>query len=121
MRIVRGVAIGACLLGISVAAPSGLLAQEPVTTTNDSTEVPTSTTPATTTATETPVVTQQTEQSSDDRDRSKAAKAGPSVTIKDFAFHPKTLTISVGDTVTWTNKDSEPHDATEEEQRALDE
>lgn len=32
-----------------------------------------------------------------------------SVDIKDFAFNPASLEINVGDTVTWTNNDSAPH------------
>jgi predicted lipoprotein with Yx(FWY)xxD motif len=35
-----------------------------------------------------------------------------SVTIKDFAFNPDPLEISVGTTVTWTNEDTVPHTAT---------
>jgi amicyanin len=31
------------------------------------------------------------------------------VTIKDFAFGPSSLTVKKGDTVTWTNQDSAPH------------
>lgn len=31
------------------------------------------------------------------------------VTIKDFAFSPETLTVSIGTTVTWTNEDSVSH------------
>jgi plastocyanin len=38
--------------------------------------------------------------------------AGTEVTIENFAFDPGTLTIEVGDTVTWTNNDSAPHTAT---------
>src|SRR5438105_13999614 len=34
------------------------------------------------------------------------------IEIKDFAFSPATLTVKVGDTVTWTNQDSAPHSAT---------
>ena len=34
---------------------------------------------------------------------------GASVSIQNFAFTPKTLTISPGTTVTWTNNDSTPH------------
>lgn len=34
------------------------------------------------------------------------------VEIEDFAFTPKTLTIKVGTTVTWTNKDNVGHTAT---------
>ncbi|WP_445167101.1 cupredoxin domain-containing protein [Mycolicibacterium sp. Dal123E01] len=29
--------------------------------------------------------------------------------ITNFAFTPANLTVKVGDTVTWTNKDEEPH------------
>lgn len=35
-----------------------------------------------------------------------------SVTIANFAFAPKTLTIKKGTKVTWTNQDSAPHTAT---------
>jgi plastocyanin len=38
-----------------------------------------------------------------------AATAG-SVTIKNFAFTPATITIKAGATVTWTNQDNAPHD-----------
>jgi plastocyanin len=31
------------------------------------------------------------------------------IIIKDFAFGPETLTVKKGDTVTWTNQDSAPH------------
>lgn len=41
-----------------------------------------------------------------------AAAAGPEVDIQNFAFGPATLTVSVGDTVTWTNNDTVPHTAT---------
>jgi plastocyanin len=34
---------------------------------------------------------------------------GASVSIQNFAFTPKTLTVSPGTTVTWTNNDSAPH------------
>src|ERR1700739_3533630 len=40
---------------------------------------------------------------------SPAAVAGDQVTIDNFAFAPATLTVRVGSTVTWTNKDEEPH------------
>src|SRR4051812_42873012 len=39
--------------------------------------------------------------------RSEAATS--SVTIRDFSFQPADITIGVGDTVTWTNNDSEAH------------
>jgi amicyanin len=35
--------------------------------------------------------------------------AGTAVNITNFAFTPATLTVMVGDTVTWTNHDEEPH------------
>jgi plastocyanin len=39
-----------------------------------------------------------------------AAQAKPTVVdIKDFAFAPKTLTVTAGTRVVWTNRDEEPH------------
>ena len=38
--------------------------------------------------------------------------AEESVTIENFAFDPADLTVSVGDTVTWSNDDSAAHTAT---------
>ncbi|MCU4184226.1 cupredoxin domain-containing protein [Acidiferrimicrobium sp. IK] len=35
---------------------------------------------------------------------------GPTVTINNFAFSPKALTIAVGTTVTWVNRDVAAHD-----------
>jgi len=35
--------------------------------------------------------------------------AGASVSIQNLAFTPKTLTVSPGTTVTWTNNDATPH------------
>ncbi len=40
------------------------------------------------------------------------AASASSVTIKNFAFGPATVNVSVGDTVTWTNQDGAPHTAT---------
>ena len=34
------------------------------------------------------------------------------VDIRDFAFSPRTVEIRVGDTVTWTNRDTVAHTAT---------
>ncbi|OMC43612.1 amidase [Mycobacterium sp. IS-2888] len=34
---------------------------------------------------------------------------GDQVSIDNFAFAPATLTVKVGGTVTWTNRDEEPH------------
>ena len=38
-----------------------------------------------------------------------AAVAGNAVSIDNFAFSPATLTVRAGSTVTWTNRDEEPH------------
>ena|SRR6266576_3667207 len=37
------------------------------------------------------------------------SKANPEVKIDNFVFGPQTLTVPVGATVTWTNKDDIPH------------
>ena len=39
--------------------------------------------------------------------------ADRTVTIQGFAFSPKTVTVNVGDTVTWTNQDGTTHTATD--------
>src|SRR5690348_1589207 len=31
------------------------------------------------------------------------------ITIKDFEFNPKTISVNVGDTITWTNDGPSPH------------
>jgi plastocyanin len=41
-----------------------------------------------------------------------ALAADHAVAISGFAFSPKTITVTVGDTVTWTNSDSTAHTAT---------
>jgi len=38
-----------------------------------------------------------------------AAAAPAALGIKDFKFSPPTLTVPAGTTVTWTNRDEEPH------------
>ncbi|MEN9936525.1 MAG: hypothetical protein RLZZ387_3104 [Chloroflexota bacterium] len=40
------------------------------------------------------------------------AQETKTVSIKDFRFDPATITVNVGDTVTWTNGDTVPHTAT---------
>lgn len=47
----------------------------------------------------------------DARPVARAAASG-GVTIGDFAFRPGTLTVHVGDTVSWANEDAAPHTAT---------
>jgi plastocyanin len=41
-----------------------------------------------------------------------AAATSNAVRIVDFSFKPKSITVNVGDTVVWTNKDSVAHSAT---------
>ncbi len=43
-----------------------------------------------------------------------------SIEIKSFAFSPSTLTINVGDTITWTNKDIVSHTVTSDSGSELD-
>ena len=38
-----------------------------------------------------------------------APAGGNQVTIDGFAFEPVSLTVTAGTTVTWTNRDEEPH------------
>ena len=40
------------------------------------------------------------------------AAASADVDIVDYLFEPKKVTVTVGDSVTWTNLDPDPHDAT---------
>ena len=40
------------------------------------------------------------------------AAADRDVAISDFTFTPRTVTVNVGDTVTWTNEDAQTHTAT---------
>jgi plastocyanin len=40
------------------------------------------------------------------------ARAGTTIEAVDNAFRPKTMTVSVGDTVTWHNSGAEPHTVT---------
>lgn len=48
-----------------------------------------------------------------------AAPAPPNVVIDNFAFGPATLMVPRGATVTWTNKDDEPHTVVSEGDRKL--
>ncbi len=41
-----------------------------------------------------------------------AASTAHAVDISSYAFHPALLTVTAGDTVTWTNADQAPHDVT---------
>ena len=44
-----------------------------------------------------------------------APVAASAVTIDNFAFSPKAITVKAGTTVTWTNRDEEPHTVTGED------
>ncbi len=48
-------------------------------------------------------------------DEEEAMEEEESIDIKNFAFAPKTLTVKVGTTVTWTNQDSVGHTATSDD------
>jgi plastocyanin len=43
---------------------------------------------------------------------SAPAAGGTAVSMKNIAFSPKSLSVKVGDTVTWTNNDSTTHNVT---------
>lgn len=43
--------------------------------------------------------------------RAAQAAASGAVTIRNFAFAPRETTVRAGETVSWTNRDREPHDA----------
>ena len=47
-----------------------------------------------------------------DSETSEQTSSGTEVTLQDFAFNPKKMSISVGDTVTWTNTDDILHTVT---------
>jgi LPXTG-motif cell wall-anchored protein len=42
---------------------------------------------------------------------SSAKQSAHEVLMRDIEFVPKTITVDVGDTITWRNEDSEPHNA----------
>jgi plastocyanin len=44
----------------------------------------------------------------------EASGEGLTIAMKDFKFDPKNATVKVGQTVTWTNEDSAPHNAVDE-------
>ena len=49
---------------------------------------------------------------------STTASANPNeIVIENFSFEPTTLTVKAGTTVTWVNRDDEPHTATATDKR----
>lgn len=59
-----------------------------------------------------PTQSQGQAQTSPTSEAAQATTGQTAVTIQNFAFSPATLTVKVGDKVTWTNKDSAGHSAT---------
>jgi len=90
-RLVLAVALLALLAGALAASACGGGSKEKAT--------PGATSPA-----GTPKATAQATQTA-----ATPGAQGASVEIKNFAFEPKTITIKVGRTVTWTNQDSAAH------------
>ena len=69
-----------------------------------------------------PAIDERSDDRARDRDRdakergsddAKQPLANASVTMKNIAFNPKTVTIDSGDKVTWTNRDTAQHNAVE--------
>ena len=50
----------------------------------------------------------------EDTSPGEASGEGLTIAMKDFKFDPKNATVKVGQTVTWTNEDSAPHNAVDE-------
>ena len=46
-------------------------------------------------------------------DAARQGSAAEAITIQDFAYSPGNLQLPVGVTVTWTNRDTAPHSATD--------
>ena len=65
--------------------------------------------PPQTTLTVSPMVPVQTLITSVPTPISQASVSGNTITIKNFAFTPKTITVKTGSIVRWENKDSSPH------------
>jgi plastocyanin len=43
------------------------------------------------------------------KDTNSTSNKQNKIEIKDFAFNPQTLTVKSGETITWINRDEEPH------------
>jgi plastocyanin len=64
---------------------------------------------ATHAATGGPVTTHEEAAAAHTADAPSAPVASSAVAIENFAFTPAAITVKAGTTVTWTNKDDEPH------------
>ena len=114
--------IGICTLGVSLGAPGLLLAQEAPeeTTPEAATPAPPEQAPAPAdeaSGTQAPAPQQSPSAEGDAAPPAAptpaaAPKGSASVSMIDFAFSPATVTINVGDSVTWTNNGQEDHTAT---------
>jgi plastocyanin len=94
-------------------APAPAPAPEPAAPAAPSQAAPAPATAQPVTATEPGPAEEQTKPATAPRAAPKARAAGSqTVPIKGFAFKPATVTVNVGDTVTWTNQDSASHTAT---------
>lgn len=91
----RSMVLVVTALVLTVAACSSDSADESTTT-----GAPATTTTAASTTTDTPTTTAN----------------GAAVNIAGFAFHPGTLTVAVGTTVTWTNGDGPSHTTSSDEE-----
>ena len=68
--------------------------------------------PATTSLGVTPTVPINTSTPAPTLNGTNTSPATVNIGIQNFAFSPKTVTVNVGDTVTWTNQDTTPHQPT---------
>jgi len=112
------VGIGVAALAVSLALPSLIAAQEPPAPAAEPEAVqppaPAEEAPPEPPAAEEPAAAAPgAEASAAAAEPAPASPKAPgSVTMIDFAFSPATVTIGVGDSVTWTNDGEEPHTAT---------
>jgi LPXTG-motif cell wall-anchored protein len=111
---------------VALVLPGALFAQEPVepvvTETTPAPEpepapvepapVPEPTPPAPAPEPEPQFLADEREEKKSTPEPKAVAAADGSVTIVDFSFNPGTITINVGDTVTWNNDGPTPHSAT---------
>lgn len=50
-----------------------------------------------------------TQPTNDQPHAGSASSLGPTVTIRNLTFTPRSITVKAGDTVTWTNRDTTTH------------
>src|SRR5688572_20085642 len=111
---------GLSTMVLALALPGMLLAQEPVAE-PEPVEQPTAEVapapppPDATPPAAEPPVADEAQAAEDEMATQTAApslaKASASVTMRDYSFSPASVTVNVGDSVTWTNAGAEDHDA----------